>query len=152
MTLVGDGPARERILALFPKGRITAVGARPTEAMPDVYADHDILVWPAIREAFGFVFLEAQASGLCVVGGDTFGVPDIVSDNVTGLLSREGDADAFASNLRRVLGDATLRRRLGEAARAHIAASHDLEAGARGLGALLARALRNHAARVTQGE
>lgn len=152
LTVVGDGPARQRVLSRFAQTRISATGEMPAEAMPAIYADHDILAWPAIREAFGFVFLEAQASGLCVVGGDTFGVPDIVAHGVTGLLSAEGDVEAFATNLRRVLDDADLRNQLGQAARKHIAANHSLKAGAKRLQVLLDAALRNHAGRVTQGE
>ncbi|MBA5776400.1 glycosyltransferase family 4 protein [Stappia sp. F7233] len=149
LSIVGDGPARDAILPLFPDSRLTFLGARDAADMPAIYAGHDVLVWPAIREAFGFVFLEAQAAGLCVVGGDTFGVPDIVRDGETGLLSPEGDAAAFAANLRRVIGDAPLRHRLSRAAQAHVAARHDLAAGIGSLARFLDLALQNRAGRFT---
>lgn len=150
ITLVGDGPARERILAQFPAERTTHLGAAEASEMPAIYANHHVFVWAAIREAFGFVFLEAQASGLAVAGGATFGVPDIVKDGVTGLLSPEGDAEALGQNLRRILTEPGLRERLAKSALRHISAGHDLAAGTARLNALIDRALRNFSLRDDQ--
>lgn len=147
LTIVGDGPARDPILALFPPERLKWLGALEPGELPVEYARHDLVVWPAIREAFGFVFLEAQAAGVGVIAGSTFGVPDIVEDGVTGLLSPEGDADAFAANLRRVIDDPSLADRLGHAARVHIAEHHDLAGGAARLDAFVQKAVRHHAGR-----
>ncbi len=144
LTIVGDGPNRDHILGLFAPERITWLGALPPERLPAQYAHHDLLVWPAIREAFGLVLLEAQASGLGVVAGDTFGVPDIVRNGVTGLLSKEGDADAFAENLRLVIENPQRADQLGLEARRHISDHHSLEAGAQRLDALARKALSNH--------
>lgn len=147
LTIIGDGPNKEHILSLFPESRTTWLGALPPDTLPEHYARHDLLVWPAIREAFGLVFLEAQASGTGVVAGNTFGVPDIVRDGETGLLSPEGDAAAFATNLRMVLSDPLMADRLGRAAQAHIAANHTLAAGAKRLESLALRAIRNQSSR-----
>jgi len=149
LTLVGDGPARDHILALFPPGRITWLGALPPDQLPEQYAAHDLLVWPAIREAFGLALLEAQASGTGVIAGDTFGVPDIVLNGTTGLLSAEGDASAFAANLRRVIEVPSLADRLGRAAKVHIAENHSLTAGAARLEKLMRRAIDNHRLRAS---
>ncbi|MCX2723405.1 glycosyltransferase family 4 protein [Roseibium salinum] len=144
LTIIGDGPNRDYILGLFPPEKIAWLGALPPEQLPTQYALHDLFVWPAIREAFGLVLLEAQAAGVGVVAGDTFGVPDIVRNGETGLLSPEGDAAAFAANLGRVIGDPALADRLGHAARAHIAENHTLAAGAQRLDNFAQRAVRNH--------
>ncbi|MHA7773616.1 glycosyltransferase family 4 protein [Roseibium sp. M-1] len=144
LTLIGDGPARAHVLGLFPPERITWLGALSGEDLPQHYARHDLFVWPAIREAFGLVLLEAQAAGVGVVAGDTFGVPDIVRDGETGLLSAEGDAAALAANLKLVLQEPALADRMGNAARQHILAIHTLQAGAARLEALAEKAIRNH--------
>ncbi len=144
LTIIGDGPSKEHVIGLFPKDRITLLGALPPEEMPARYAEHDLFVWPAIREAFGFAFLEAQASGLGVIAGDTFGVPDIVRDGETGLISPEGDAAAFAVNLRRAIIDRDLAADMGRAAQAHIARDHRLAAGTRRLNSFLEAALDQH--------
>ncbi|EAV46039.1 putative glycosyltransferase protein [Stappia aggregata IAM 12614] len=147
LTLIGDGPMRDHVLGLFPAERINWLGALAGEDLPAQYARHDLLVWPAIREAFGLVLLEAQAAGVGVIAGDTFGVPDIVRDCETGLLSPEGDASALAANLRRAMLEPALVDRLGSAARNHILHFHTLPAGAARLEALAEKAVRNHLSR-----
>ncbi|GAA0783878.1 glycosyltransferase [Roseibium denhamense] len=151
LTIIGDGPNRDRILPLFPPERITWLGALPPEALPSHYASHDLLVWPAIREAFGLVFLEAQAAGIGVIAGDTFGVPDIVAHGKTGLLSAEGNADDFAANLLHVIDQPELADAMGQAARAHIAEHHTLSAGASRLTDFVDRACAHYANRTTRG-
>lgn len=139
--LVGDGPARAEVEALFAplKGRVTLVGQQPREALPAFYAKADLYLWPAINEAFGMAFLEAQASGLPVVAGRTGGVPSIVADGATGLLTPPGDAGAFAAAVGRLLDDATLRARFSAAALDRVASRHDDSAAARSLAAALRR-------------
>ncbi len=137
LTIVGDGPARTHVEQLFPPERVTFTGATAPENIPDIYAAHDLFVWPAIREAFGFVFLEAQASGLGVIAGNTFGVPDIVKDGETGLLAPEGDAMALALKLREALSNPERIANMGHAAADHIRQRHTLQEGARRLSAFL---------------
>ncbi|WP_029059790.1 glycosyltransferase family 4 protein [Stappia stellulata] len=149
LTIAGDGPCREEISNWFDPARTTFAGALAAADMPALYARHDVLVWPAIREAFGFVFLEAQATGCAVVGGDTFGVPEVVADGVSGLLSREGDVAGFAGNLARLIDDPGLVTGLSQGANANIAARHTLAKGAAQLDTLIRQAHTTHAARRT---
>ena len=99
--------------------------------------DSDLFVWPAIDEAIGIVFVEAQACGLPVVGGDSAGVAAVVDAGRTGLLAPEGDIGAFAAATRSLLMDAPLRDRLGAAAAGYVRARHDLPAAAAALDAVL---------------
>ncbi len=137
--LVGDGPARGEVEALMaPFGeRVRLIGAVPHAELPAVYAAADLYVWPAINEAYGMAFLEAQAAGLPVVAGRTGGVPAVVADGVTGLLTPVGDAEAFAAAVARLLGDAGERTRFGQAASRRITAHHDERAAAHALAAAL---------------
>jgi len=137
--LVGDGPARPEIESLMaPFGdRVRFAGAVPRAALPALYASADLYVWPAINEAYGMAFLEAQAAGLPVVAGRTGGVPAVVTDGVTGFLTPIGDADAFAAATARLLDAPQERARLGAAAADRIAARHDEGAAAHILAAAL---------------
>jgi len=137
--LVGDGPARAEVEALMaPLGeRVRFAGAVPHEKLPGFYAAADLYLWPAINEAYGMAFLEAQAAGLAVVAGRTGGVPAVVADGVTGLLTPVGDAQAFAAAVARLLDAPAERARLAAAARARIATHHDERAAARALAAAL---------------
>lgn len=139
--LVGDGPARAEVEALMaPLGeRVRFAGAMPHVELPATYASADLYLWPAINEAYGMAFLEAQAAGLPVVAGRTGGVPAVVADGITGLLTPIGDPAAFAAAAARLLDDAAERVRLGKAARARINARHDERAAAHALAAALAR-------------
>ena len=132
LLVAGDGPARgEVVAALAPLGnRVAFAGALPTEALPPLYAAADLLVWPAMREAYGMALLEAQAAGLPVVAGRTDGVPAIVADGETGLLAAPGDAAALGAALCALLDDPARRAAMGEAARRRVAAGHSVAGAA----------------------
>jgi glycosyltransferase involved in cell wall biosynthesis len=82
-------------------------------------------------------FLEAQAAGVPVVAGRTGGVPSVVADGVTGLLTPIGDAEAFAAAVARLLDHPDERARLAANTTARIAARHDDRAAAHALAAAL---------------
>jgi glycosyltransferase involved in cell wall biosynthesis len=137
--LVGDGPARAEVEALMaPFGdRVRFAGTVPHQELPALYAAADLYLWPAINEAYGMAFLEAQAAGLAVVAGRTGGVPAVVAHGITGLLTPVGDAEAFAAAVRRLLDDPAERGRFGAAAAFRIASHHDERAAARAVAAAL---------------
>ena len=137
--LVGDGPARGEVEAMMdPLGeRVCFAGIVPHAELPATYASADLYLWPAINEAYGMAFLEAQAAGLPVVAGRTGGVPAVVADGDTGVLTPIGDAAAFAAATARLLDDPKARVQLGKAARARVNARHDERAAAHALAAAL---------------
>src|SRR5476649_2715202 len=137
--LVGDGAARAEIEGLMaPFGsRIRFAGAVSQDELLSLYASADLYVWPAINEAYGMAFLEAQAAGLPVVAGRTGGVPAVVADGVCGLLTPIGDAPAFAAAVGRLLDRPADRARLAVAAANRMANHHDERAAAHALAAAL---------------
>jgi len=139
LLVIGDGPARPEVAAaLAPFGqRIRFAGAVAPEAVPGLLATADLLAWPAIGEAFGMALLEAQAAGLPVVAGASGGVASLIDDGVTGLLAPPGDVGALSRHIAALLGDPSRRRAMGAAARARVAAQHDLTQAARRLDAIL---------------
>jgi glycosyltransferase involved in cell wall biosynthesis len=144
LVVAGDGPARpavEEALGRFADGRVQFLGLLDAEALPPLYAASDLFVWPALREAYGMAFLEAQAAGLPVVGGADGGVAEVVYDGETGRLTPPGNARAFAAALKSLLDDAPARRRLSETARRYMAENHDLSRAAKTLDRALAQAV-----------
>ena len=112
LLIVGDGPARAETEKAFVEldvglapGRVIYAGAAAPEELPAFYAAADLMVWPAVNEAYGMAMLEAQAAGLPVVAGLTGGVPDVVRDGETGILCPVGDAAAFARAVAGLLAD-----------------------------------------------
>jgi glycosyltransferase involved in cell wall biosynthesis len=138
LVVVGDGPARADVeAALAPLGdRVEWRGALPRTAVIATLRDADLFVWPAVDEAIGMAFVEAQAAGLPVVAGRSPGVAAIVDDGRSGLLTPLDDA-AFADAVRRVIVDAALRARMAHAASARAFAHHDIVGAAAKLDALL---------------
>ena len=142
LVAVGDGPARgavEAALAPLGQDRLRFTGLIAREHLPEIYAAADLLVWPAIGEAYGMAILEAQAAGLPVIAGDTGGVSTIIEDGATGRLLPVGDAAALANAVDLAIADPAVRRKWARAAIKKMLAEHDLEGAARTLDGVLRR-------------
>jgi glycosyltransferase involved in cell wall biosynthesis len=130
LLIVGGGPSLPRIekaFEAFGSTRVRYAGILAESQLPACYAVADVYAWPAIREAYGMAFLEAQASGLPVVAGHAGGVRDVVQDGVTGMLTDPRDSDAMASALARLLDDPVKREAMSLAARTYVEREHSLE-------------------------
>ena len=96
--------------------RVELVGyVHPVDA-PEVYRRADVFVSPTYSEGFSNTVLEAMATGLPVVSTRSVGVVDCVRHDDNGLLHEVGDVDGLVDQLRRVLDDEALRRRLADTA------------------------------------
>lgn len=80
----------------------------------------DIFAMPSFEEPFGVVYAEAMALGKPVIGLDNGGTREVVRQGITGLLSAPGDIDGLATNIGRLLEDATLREAMGAAGRRRV--------------------------------
>jgi glycosyltransferase involved in cell wall biosynthesis len=115
LVVAGDGPLRDRVPG--------ALGFVPHDELLRLYERAAVVVCPSRREGFGVVCAEAMAHGRPVVASAVGGLRDLVVDGETGLLVPAGDVAALRAALERLLGDAALRARLGEAGRARARAS-----------------------------
>ncbi|MDY6813618.1 MAG: glycosyltransferase [Pseudomonadota bacterium] len=127
--LFGQGPLQAQVAEQVARrfdGRVILPGFEPSLAtlLPGL----DLLVHPALAEGLGVILLQAGAVGVPAVACAAGGMPEVVRDGQTGLLVPPGDADALAAALIRLLREAPLRRRLGEAARQHVQAHFSTEA------------------------
>lgn len=129
LVVVGDGEKRDEVeiaLSQADRGNIRFAGAQSPSELCGFYGGADIMVWPALKEAYGMALLEAQAAGLPVIAGNVGGVPDIVRDGETGILTREGDAEAFAAALRSMIERPERREAFGAEARRITAEQHSI--------------------------
>lgn len=147
LTIVGDGEARADIETAFVPlaDRVVYRGAVDGADLPAIYGSADLLVWPAINEAYGIALLEGQAAGLPVVAGRTRGVPAVIGDGESGLLPALGDAQAFADAVRALLVDPARRAALAAGARARVDRDHDLPVAEARIGAALSAMLARRA-------
>jgi glycogen synthase len=102
-------------------GRVTFRGSFPRSEMPTILAHYDALVFPSEwEEPFAGIVLEAMVAGLVVIGTTTGGTGEVLIEGETGLAFPRGDAEALARQVRRLLDDSGLGRRLATAARQRV--------------------------------
>ncbi|MFD5565771.1 glycosyltransferase family 4 protein [Kitasatospora griseola] len=129
LLIVGGGPYRGDLEKLVDqvgvRSSVVFTGAVPWEELPAHYGAGDVFAMPCRTrrggldvEGLGIVYLEASATGLPVVAGDSGGAPDAVREGETGFVvpGKHGET-VLADRLVRLLGDASLRREMGEAGR-----------------------------------
>lgn len=96
-------------------------------AMPQVYAEYDALLFTsAWAEPFALTPLEAMAAHLPVISTTRGGSRELVRDGENALAFAAGDPADLATQVRRLLSDAALRRQLVETAGREVAARYDL--------------------------
>lgn len=104
----------------------------PWESLPGLYREMAVFAMPAKSrwlglevEGLGIVYLEAAASGLPVVAGDSGGAPEAIIPGVTGYIAP--DVDSLEDALRRVLADRRAAVEMGARGRAWVEAEHTWE-------------------------
>lgn len=113
LVFVGDGPLQRRLRAwrdAQPAGRVVLAGSVSHLAAPRYFGALDLLVLPSRttrgwQEQFGRVLIEAQACGVPVIGSDSGHIPMLTEGTGGGLVFPEGDVQALAQALRRLLSD-----------------------------------------------
>jgi glycosyltransferase involved in cell wall biosynthesis len=118
---VGTLAGEDEVRAAFSEAVRSRVIVQPrvdhAELAP-IYRAADLFVLPTLSEGFSGALLEAMASALPIVTTAVGAAPDLLADGRDCLMVPVADAGALAAGLTRLAGDAPLRARLGEAARA----------------------------------
>jgi glycosyltransferase involved in cell wall biosynthesis len=148
VVIAGDGDLRAEL-----EQRATALGAPVSfpgsldrDGVRRALAAADVVVVPSVVDTAGNVdglpnvLLEALASGRPVVGTAAGGIPDVLEDDVNGLLVPPRDAPALAGAIRRLLSEPATRARLARAARRSAVEDLSWEATARAMDESYARA------------
>ncbi len=131
LLVVGGGPYEGDLHALAAStgvaDSVVFTGAVPWSELPAHYGAGDVFAMPCRTrrggldvEGLGIVYLEASATGLPVVAGDSGGAPDAVLDGETGWVVRGGAPEDAADRIVALLQDPALRRRMGERGRAWV--------------------------------
>jgi len=119
LVLAGDGPQRPELVrhvaAARLEGRVVLPGSLSRAQVAWAMAAARVFVLPSRVEPFGIVVLEALRAGCPVVVSSRGGATEIVRDGVDGLVVDPTDVPALATAIDRVLTDAGLSSRLGDA-------------------------------------
>jgi len=136
LTIIGDGPLRFDLEALARKlgvtANITFMGEQNHATVLEVMARSAVVAIPSVRAANGdseglpTVVYEAGALGVPVVGSDSSGIPEAVVHGQTGLLVPERAPQAIAEAIISLIADPAAQRRMGHAARQHMAQNFDI--------------------------
>lgn len=149
LLLVGGGPHRDELVSLAHRFDVQRwvhfAGQVGDEELPAHYAAGDVFAMPCRErkgglevEAFGIVFLQAQAIGRPVVAGAIGGVPDALDAGRTGLLVDGESVEAVTDALAALLGDPARATEMGEAGARWVSSRFSWRQRAEDLAALLA--------------
>tara|TARA_R110002051_G_scaffold318644_1_gene401254 strand:- start:6227 stop:7339 length:1113 start_codon:yes stop_codon:yes gene_type:complete len=122
--IVGDGPQKDELIAQAAELGIDDVVQFTDrvnhDSVPDVLHQLDAYVALSRSESFGVAVIEASACGLPVVVSEAGGLPEVVVDGQTGFVVPRENPEAAADALYKLVLDADLRRRMGEAGRQRV--------------------------------
>ncbi len=131
LLLVGDGPYRAELGRLAQRlgvsDSVLFAGPVPGEELPAYYDAGNVFAMPCRTrrrgldvEGLGIVYLEASATGLPVVGGDSGGAPDAIVHGETGYVVPGGSEDALAARLIELLCDPVGAAAMGDKGQAWV--------------------------------
>lgn len=131
LMIVGGGPYRRKLESLIKatgqQQHVVMTGSVPYADLPAHYAAGDVFAMPCRTrnrgldvEGLGIVYLEASATGIPVVAGDSGGAPDAVVAGETGFVVQGGSVAQAAQRVTQILTDPELANRMGTAGRAWI--------------------------------
>ncbi len=113
---LGAGADSVTIRAAFPeavRNRIIVIEAQSDREAAQAMADADAFLLPSVFEGTPLTLMEAMYSGLPVITTDTAGMPDVISNNETGLLVPVRSPEVIASAITQLANNPDLRRKLG---------------------------------------
>lgn len=134
--IIGDGPLRvhlaRQIRSCGLSERVRLLGALSQTQVREVLSRAEIFVLPSVQTEDGnqdgipVALMEAMALGLPVISTAVSGIPELVGDGMSGLLTPPRNAVALADAMTQLLKDATLRERLSREGHARVQAQHDV--------------------------
>jgi glycosyltransferase involved in cell wall biosynthesis len=145
---VGDGLEREALerksRALNLEDRVIFTGFR--EDMEKLYASMDLFILPSTcKEAFGRVLIEAMAGGRPVIATETGGVPEIITDQVNGLLIPRKEESAISNAIEKFITDPEFSAAIASQGRTTVRLRYSLDRTGEGFEQSLLKAWGTHA-------
>jgi glycosyltransferase involved in cell wall biosynthesis len=129
LVLIGEGQNRNHLVSIARTyklhDRILFCGHVPHAS--SLLSAFDIFLFPSRSEALGFALLEAGNAHLPTIASNAGGIPEIIKNNVTGLLVQSGDVQGFSNALSTLIEQPELRAKLGDALAERVATDFSKE-------------------------
>lgn len=146
MEFVGNGPDEKDLYETVKKknlgDKVIFHGRLVREEIVQLLCRTDIFVLPSVptddgrREGIPVALMEAMSVGVAVVSSDLSGIPELVDDEINGLLVQPRDIIGLADKIERLIKDSDLRRRLSDSGRQKILREFDLKVNSKKLSEL----------------
>ena len=150
LTMVGDGmlweACRQMVVALRMEEQVVLAGVQDHRRIAELlrasraFVQHSVVTSSGDSEGTPLAVLEAMATGIPVVATRHAGIGDVVEHGVSGLLGPEGDVEAMAANMVRLVQEPWVADAMGRAGRAHVERHYRVEDRIAALQAILDRA------------
>lgn len=154
--IVGEGHQRAELEALIADlglhDVVQLLGGRSQDEVAHLLGRADLFVLPSVvapsgqMEGIPVALMEAMASRLPVVSTRISGIPELIEDKVSGFLVPPGDEAALTEAILSLCRDPELRKRMGDAGCAQVAAGFQLQPNVAQLRTFFAQAVVNHGA------
>lgn len=130
LTLVGDGPDRKGLQQYVETNglsqQVTFCGALNHDQTRQQLAQADIFALASFAEGVPIALMEAMAMEIPCISTNVAGIPELIRDDVDGLLVSPSSVESLAAAMSRLVTDEALRNRLGASARARVIDSYNL--------------------------
>lgn len=145
--LIGEGPLTESIRKQVQQAGLTEsvsfLGGQPRPKVLELMSCSDVVILPSVltpqgkREGIPVALMEGMAVGLPAISSRLSGIPELIQDGVSGILTEPRNSKDLAQAIERLACDQALRFQMGAAARRRIEEEFDLKANVRQLIRLL---------------
>jgi len=127
--IIGEGSERKNLENLIAKHNLknNFILAGNIDQAARLLPALDVYVCSSVKEGLSYTLIEAMQAGLPIVATKVGGNPELIEDNITGLISAAQNAQALAEKIKTLLDNKTLADKLGQSAKAKAMAEFGLE-------------------------
>jgi glycosyltransferase involved in cell wall biosynthesis len=117
--IVGDGELRQEAEKLVSENQLgdKVIFTGERSDIPEILAASDVFILASYKEGLPLTIIEAGMAGLPVVASRAGGIPEIIQEGITGFTVPPGNAPDLAEVIQKLLDDADLRKKMGQAGR-----------------------------------
>ena len=141
--IIGEGPFRplllKRAATLKINTHLILAGRIPFNSIPLYLCTADVSVLPSVDEGLGRALMEAMALEMPVIGSNVGGIPELIDNNVSGILVPPASPQALVDAVDQILADPIMALGMGKAARQKIVSQYGYEDGIRQYADLLGK-------------